>query len=594
MKFILILLIPTALANWCLPNALGAGQRRNLTNADRESYPIGLVLGSWRAAHLTSAIFEILAEEVMGYNIRVEERQASSSVQGIYATLGCATWYNVADRGCSNRKVRIHLQTDSWWLGFSDIANAVKEQYKAEAPVSAGSMGWTGASGMYVPGSVLEAAWAQGDAMKYYKSYDMRWHEPWKYFDNISKIENISEECLPCSDTLLAENSSLFRYIELTGDFAGVVVSGTPPTYVANCEDDYTWKSPSCRSNALQCIMYITTGDGWGVHQAMQRSTVYNIPMVLGVGTTWEKYLMYPKKYLGFMYWWTPDDSFLDIAPKPFVLPPPNKLAWSQGDFTGSSQQVDVTKIISSDLEFMAPDFVKLLRNSLMQLEEINSMTRDWKANASASRHDVACQWLLSNPQRWQSWIPDPTVCNRGYGLYNEGGGSFTSARASATTCRACPAGMYSMPFKDDSGATYVCQACPAGTEQPTAGAVECLPCPLGTSKAEKSVYDCSPCIQGFFADQEGSLTCKQCPAGTTTLLLGSRTALGCGCKEGTIDTSVDSFSAAVCVKCSEGLKCPTLSTLQNLKSGTSPLGPKTLAQVEEGYYSTMEEPLKV
>ena len=83
-------------------------------------------------------------------------------------------------------------------------------------------------------------------------------------------------------------------------------------------------------------------------------------------------------------------------------------------------------------------------------------MMRDWIANSSASRHDIACQWLLSNPQRWQSWIPDPTVCSRGYGLYNEGTVSFTAARASATTCRPCPPGMYSVPFADDSGATYV------------------------------------------------------------------------------------------------------------------------------------------
>ena len=174
------------------------------------------------------------------------------------------------------------------------------------------------------------------------------------------------------------------------------------------------------------------------------------------------------------MYWWTPDDSFLDIAPKPFVLPPPNKIAWAQGDFSASSEHLEVTKIISYDLEFMAPDFVKLLKSSpphgrilifcanpsvrqlRMQLDEINSMLQAWKSNASASRHDIACQWLLNNPQRWESWIPDPTACNRGYGLYNEGASSFTSARTSATTCRACPPGMYSVPFSDDSGPTYV------------------------------------------------------------------------------------------------------------------------------------------
>ena len=92
-----------------------------------------------------------------------------------------------------------------------------------------------------------------------------------------------------------------------------------------------------------------------------------------------------------------------------------------------------------------------------MQLEEMNSMMANWKANASASRYDIACQWLQSNPERWRSWIPDPTVCSRGYGLFNEGRETFTATRESATTCRACPPGMYSVPFSDDSGATFLC-----------------------------------------------------------------------------------------------------------------------------------------
>lgn len=45
---------------------------------------------------------------------------------------------------------------------------------QAEAPVNGGSMGWLGESGMYVPGSILEATWAQGEAMEYYRSYDAR------------------------------------------------------------------------------------------------------------------------------------------------------------------------------------------------------------------------------------------------------------------------------------------------------------------------------------------------------------------------------------------------------------------------------------
>ena len=69
-RFNILLLFPTALASSCLPDAKGPGQRQNLTNAAGESYRIGFLLASWNSAHLSSAIFEIIAEEVMGYNIR--------------------------------------------------------------------------------------------------------------------------------------------------------------------------------------------------------------------------------------------------------------------------------------------------------------------------------------------------------------------------------------------------------------------------------------------------------------------------------------------------------------------------------------------
>ena len=73
-RFPLLLLFPTALAR-CLPNAVLPEHRHNLTNALGESYPIGLVLSTWRSAYLATAVIEILGSEVMGYNTR---RLASS------------------------------------------------------------------------------------------------------------------------------------------------------------------------------------------------------------------------------------------------------------------------------------------------------------------------------------------------------------------------------------------------------------------------------------------------------------------------------------------------------------------------------------
>ena len=40
-----------------------------------------------------------------------------------------------------------------------------------------------------------------------------------------------------------------------------------------------------------------------------------------------------------------------------------------------------------------------------------------------------------------------------------------------------------------------------------------------------------------------------------------------------------DLSTPALCQPCLEGLTCPTMSTLENLKAGSSPLGPTTVPQ---------------
>ena len=90
-----------------------------------------------------------------------------------------------------------------------------------------------------------------------------------------------------------------------------------------------------------------------------------------------------------------------------------------------------------------------------LEMAEVDDMMRISKASG-ASRHDVACDWLKSHEARWRPWIPDATACNRGFGLYDEAAKIFTTTRQGANTCRACPPGMFSQHYSDDSGNTYV------------------------------------------------------------------------------------------------------------------------------------------
>ena len=59
------------------------------------------------------------------------------------------------------------------------------------------------------------------------------WHEPWKYYDNLTMM-NVSAEAMPCIDSVMAENSSIYTYLRITGDEAGVVMPSAPrKSYVA-------------------------------------------------------------------------------------------------------------------------------------------------------------------------------------------------------------------------------------------------------------------------------------------------------------------------------------------------------------------------
>ena len=271
----------------------------------------------------------------------------------------------------------------------------------------------------------------------------------------------------------------------------------------------------------------------------------------------------------GLVYWWTPDDSFLELDPSKVVYPPYNAYEWlTQKIYTSAGKDSVLAKLISPHLEFLAPDIVKLMENSLFDIDSVNLMMKHLNSMAD-SRTEQACSWLKDNEARWRAWIPDATECSRGSGLYNETLQSFVEEKEVANVCRVCLPGTYSLPITDDSGATitYRCVACPAGQHQPAAAAVTCELCPVGTFKAFQSAGTCMPCPSGFYEDEKGSVKCKQCPEKTTTVLVGVTKPSDCVCVAGTIDVRDASANSLPkeCAACLEGLSCPDGSTIQLL-----------------------------
>ena len=369
------------------------------------------------------------------------------------------------------------------------------------------------------------------------------------------------------------------------GDDSGVIVVNN--SFKAFCPDGYFWRAPVCRNDPMQCILYVVYD--WQIVDVMQRSAVFSIPLGVGVANSYENYLLIPKIYKSMFYYWTPEDSLLELNPQKVIFPEHNAYAHSQGDLTTASSQTPLAKLTSYDLEYLAPDLFKLLENSAFDIDIIYDLMRERLATGEQPQ-EIACRWLKNHEARWREWIPDPTLCIRGFGLYDEKAESFSTSRASASTCKACLPGTYSKLFKEDWGSTYVCEECSAGSQQPAAGEVSCNPCPAGTFKEVASTEDCASCPAGYYQNDTGAETCKKCPNGTTTILLRATLFSDCVCLAGTID--VGPGAEVQCVPCGEGLSCPDGSTVEGLKGRRN--GPSAVAEVMPGYFSWLTRPTEI
>ena len=172
------------------------------------------------------------------------------------------------------------------------------------------------------------------------------------------------------------------------------------------------------------------------------------IPLGVGVANSWDNYLLVPKTYKTMFFSWTPDDSLLDLNPVNVIYPPYNAYAHSLGDLSTASSRTPLAKMTSYDLGYLAPDLFKLLEKSAFDIDLIYSLMRT-KQETGATPEEVACNWLKKNEARWSQWIPDPTLCIRGFGLYDATTETFSSSRQAATTCKAQ---LLSLEIVDESG----------------------------------------------------------------------------------------------------------------------------------------------
>ena len=336
-------------------------------------------------------------------------------------------------------------------------------------------------------------------------------------------------------------------------------------------------------------------GIGWGLEIMAQRAVLFNMPVAVSVAKSWTEYTQYPIAHPGtIMYWWTPDPTFLELAPQVLVYPPFNRRERSTGLLISNDASVSIDKLVSRDLSSLAPNVQSFVEQVFITLEQMDDILLTQK-NSGLSWRNVTCEWLRSNEAQWQAWIPDESRCFAGFGLFDSDRNEYVESRNSSNkiVCQACPSGTFSQPLNDNEGDTYTCVACGQGSSQPSGASLSCKPCKAGEYQDETGASTCKRCPIGEYQDESGAMACKVCPSSTITLGPGSVGLGDCGCRETEIDVN-ELAGSFTCEKCSEGLECPDLSNLASLRSGRSDLGEAYTPRVTKGYFSKSDAPLEV
>lgn len=437
---------------------------------------------------------------------------------------------------------------------------------------------------MYLPKRILDFAInSEGVPLEFYRTYNSSWYEPSEYFDKLSAVS--LSWLRPCRETRFVQSNNMQTYVQVTQDTEGVENIGG--ALMAKCQDGFFWRAPACRDNVTRCVPVLTGGTGWEVEAVMQKATLFNMPLALGVATP-ERYYRIPTEVKSLFVWWAPDDTFLDLNPVELRFPRYDRAAWLSGDLRTAPEQVAIEKLVSQNIGELAPAVEDLVQKMRWSQDDVDIMLRDMKASEDPA-HTVACRWLLANSETWSTWLAGETACFEGFGLFD--GSSFVADRdgAAELACRPCESGSYSEELRDTKGKTHICQKCPVGSCQPSGAAAGCDLCNEGEYQDEEGALDCKRCPLGRFQDEKGKSGCKLCSNGTTTLGLGSLSEQDCGCLPETI-REVYNVS---CQPCPEGLSCPVLSTLSSLLNGSA-IAHELSPRIRAGYFSTAEEPLEL
>ncbi|CAE7433215.1 unnamed protein product [Symbiodinium natans] len=568
----------------CLPEARPVEERRNLTDSQGRSLPVGMNHGFNEISEIVTRIAGMLIQDALGYNVHINPR--SGGERALYYLAGCDQ--PQSRTGCNDGPNQYHVAL----IPISERHWDTLTVFKSKKPEKVGTgIGYEAIATLHMTEEVAQHALQEkGLSLQYYSNWNASWWDLSKYFDNFTSI--------PTSQLLgngtpgrvwLGDPTFMAKYVNITGDLGGLHPNGT-----GICPDGHWFLSPSCRANPSKCVpaMSRESFSGEDMQQILQKSAAFDMPLAIArARPEFDRSIVLERRVL---FWLNRPDLELRAAqPVPVMFPAYDKVAYDSGDFRTLSSGFLSAKWISRDLAVLAPSIVDFITRLEMSTSVIEAMFD--RLYIEGVSDEALCQWLLNNRRHWTSWIPDETQCIPGFGLYDSVNGEYIQMRGESVqgvVCKACESGHSSVQQFDDRGYTHVCTLCPPGTSQPSGAATSCTRCGLGEYQDMAGSKACKRCGVGSYQDELGATACKACVNNTTTVGLGSLSAEECGCNADFIN--IASAGPAQCKACPAGLDCPRSSSVQSFFSGESDLGEEFIPKIKEGYMSLAAAGLEV
>jgi len=255
-KLVLLAFLAVTGAELCLPEGIPQSERVYLDG----NQSIHIKMHPWRAALGASKVAEIIISEVLGYHTAVDQ-ETILRFSDAMATFACS------DTDCQTRHGKTDILLDVW--GISDTPQFFADWQLSHPQVveDLGSMGYASSWGLFLKGSVLEHAQeGSGLFLDYYKSYNLSFNQPHRYFDTLWDWN--ASELVACTAEIsdFMNSAEIKNFLDWTGDVEGV--RETNGRYSAHCPVPGFWIAPACRHNYTQCIpTFLFQGWGYGVMQ---------------------------------------------------------------------------------------------------------------------------------------------------------------------------------------------------------------------------------------------------------------------------------------------------------------------------------------